>query len=372
MDRKDVYEYLQVDNLHNIAIYRKGNINGEKVIYCHGGPGGCIKEHCFSFFDLFKFDVIAFDQRGCGNSEPFAELKENNIYNLVEDIEKIRIHFNLGKVYLYGGSFGTTLALCYAIKYPNNVKGLVLRGVFLGRKKDIDWLYQCGAGYFFPESFDRYSSFIKGEKRSNLLKAYDDIFNSGDSYLIYEACKHWACWERSVIKLFPEKINFAEEVTKEDISLARLECHYFINKLWFDDDDYILNNIDKLKEHKVIIVHGRYDVDCVPAGAYDLYKRLDNCDLRYVIGGHGANDLDYNGALIKACEDIIDNGRFYKIEVNNSLFDKINNEIESKNKYSYGDTLIIKNSDTFEYKRLKIKEIFFHDDIYKYTAKEKI
>lgn len=367
---KDIYEYLKVDELHEIAIYRKGNIEGEKVIYCHGGPGGCIKEYCFSCFDLFKFDVIAFDQRGCGNSKPFAETYRNTLEDLVEDIEKIRKHYNLDKIYLYGGSFGTTLALCYAIKYPNNVKGLVLRGIFLGRQKDIYWLYQDGASKFFPESFEKYREFIDEHERENLLKAYSKIFNSDNQELVEKACKHWSCWEMSVVKLFPKVVDFSAEISNKDISLAKLECHYFVNNLWFNDDNYILNNIDKIKNHKIIILHGRYDIDCIPEGAYELYKALDNCDIRYVIAGHGANDLDNNAALVKACDDIICRGNFHKISIDKFQFNNIINSIKLDDKYNIGDIFIVKNSDTLEYKKFVIKEMTYNNEVYTYKLDE--
>lgn len=268
---------LDVTDNHKIAIYRRGNPQGKKVIFLHGGPGGSISEKSFDFFDLDKWDVYAFDQRGCGQSEPFASLENNTVFHSIEDMEAIRKYYEIDSWTVFGGSYGSTLALVYGIHYPKRVEALVLRGIFLGRKEDIAWLYQDGASYFYPEVFETFRSFIDEEQRDDLVKAYYEIFLA-DGDKKYQAAKIWADWENSIVNLVAKPLA-SKEVTDDDISLALLECHYFANQMHWTDDNYILNRIDKIKEIPTYIVHGRYDVDCRPIGAYDLARKLDKVHL---------------------------------------------------------------------------------------------
>ncbi len=346
--------YLQVDDIHTLALYQKGNSEKEPVIICHGGPGGCISESSFSMFDLYQFNLIAFDQRGCGQSKPFATTKNNTLPDLVEDIEKIRQFFKLDKINLYGGSFGTTLALSYAIKYPQYVKTIVLRGVFLGRKEDIDWLYQSGANQFFYESFQIYKNFIPKNQQHDLLGAYYKIFISNNESKKEKAYQIWYNWEKSATKLYPSTLDYTTKTTTSQKSLALLEAHYFYHKLWWDDDNYILNNIHVLKNHKIVIIHGLYDIDCLPINAHLLAQQLNNYDLYLPIAGHGANDLDYNKALIVGAKQILIPGKFYHLYINKNQYQKINNSYKSKTDYAIKDTLIFHNKDTLEIKRFLI------------------
>lgn len=297
---------LDVGDGHRIAIYQKGNPEGIPFIFCHGGPGGRISERSFRYFDLYRHRVIAFDQRGCGQSTPFASVEANTVMHSVEDLEKIRQEYGLERMFLYGGSYGTTLALSYAISYPERVAGMVLRGIFLGRQSDIDWLYKDGASRFFPENFDRYIGFLPEEDRMDPVSGYEKIFRNGDENIVRKAARHWACWEGGLLKLHEQPVDFTAEPAPEDISLARLECWYFANALGRKDgeDNYILDHVDRIRDIPVKIIHGRYDVDCVPEGAWTLHKALRNSEILFPCAGHMADDLDHSQALIAAVERI--------------------------------------------------------------------
>lgn len=280
---------IKVDQTHELAVYTKGNPTNPAVVFLHGGPGGRITEQAFDFFDLEKWYVIAFDQRGCGKSIPFASLQDNTPDAGVYDMEKIREHLNIESWHVFGGSYGSTLALLYAIKHPVRVKGLILRGIFLGRQEDIDWLYQEGASYFYPVEHEHFKTVIPFEKQENLIDAYYDIFLNASDEEKMHAAKVWADWEGSLVNLVPVK-NEAE-ITQADISLATLECHFFANKMFWEDDNYILNNIEVIKDIPTHIVHGRYDVDCRPIAAFELYNELDNANL-HIVESSGHNPFE--------------------------------------------------------------------------------
>lgn len=297
--------YLDTQDGHNLAVYEMGDRSGPTVIYLHGGPGGSISEKIFEYFDLNYWHVIAFDQRGCGMSSPFASLINNTVDHSVDDIEMLRRKINKNQVSLFGGSYGTTLALSYAIKYPQNVNNLILRGVFLGRKEDIDWLYQEGASFFYPHEHERFKMFIQEDKRHDLVQAYYEIFSGNDESLKLEAAKMWADWENSVVLLIPQKIDNNLPATQKDISLALLECHYFANEMFWDNDNMILDNITKIRNIPTYIVHGRYDVDCRPSSAFELSKHLKKCSIEFAAAsGHSGFEPETQRLLIEVMETI--------------------------------------------------------------------
>lgn len=297
--------YLNTPDKHDLAIYDVGNPNGEVVIYLHGGPGGSINEKIFEYFDLSYWRVVAFDQRGCGNSKPFASLENNTVAHSVEDIESIRLKIGAEDVALFGGSYGTTLALAYAIKYPKSVNNLILRGIFLGRKRDIDWLYQEGASYFYPQEHHRFKSFIETTKQNDLVKAYYEIFKGDDEQLKLQAAKTWADWENSVVLLVPQTLDIHAKATPSDVSLALLECHYFANAMFWNDDNMIINNINRIRDIPCYIVHGRYDVDCTPSGAFELASHLNNCNLQFAqASGHSGFEPETQKLLTEVMESL--------------------------------------------------------------------
>ncbi|QIK58167.1 prolyl aminopeptidase [Erysipelothrix sp. HDW6A] len=275
----NVDTYLKTEDGQELAIYTRGNPDKPAVIFLHGGPGGQISEKSFDFFNLNEWYVIAFDQRGCGGSKPFATLINNTPQFGVEDINLIRKHFNIETWTVFGGSYGSTLALAYAIQYPQHVDNLVLRGIFLGREEDVRWLYQEGASYFYPQEHERFKAIIKEDKRNDLVQAYYEIFTSDNDSRKREAAKAWADWEGSVVLLVPNTTLHENELTDADISIATLECHFFANKMFWNDDNYLLNNIQAIQDIPTTIVHGRYDVDCRLSAAHALHKQLNNSKL---------------------------------------------------------------------------------------------
>ncbi|WP_211333778.1 prolyl aminopeptidase [[Mycoplasma] falconis] len=300
--------YLKVSDLHNIYYEEVGNPNGVPILFVHGGPGGGISTSNRQFFDPKYYRVILFDQRGCGKSTPSACVKENTTWDLVEDMEKLRKHLNIDKWILFGGSWGSTLSLIYAIKHPKSVNKMILRGIFLARKEDNDWLYQEGASYYFPEEYAEYSGFIPQEERSDLLKAYTKYLNSENKEIAEKAAYHCAKWELGLITL--NKLPIIEEIladSKANLELARLENHYFINNAFLPSDNYILENTYKIKNIETIIIHGKYDMDCRPIGAYLLHKNLPKSELRFIAeSGHSAKEPKLAEALVDACEDMKD------------------------------------------------------------------
>ena len=251
---------LPVSDMHSIYVEESGNKNGKPVIFLHGGPGGGISSSYRQYFDPEKWRIIMFDQRGCGKSTPFAELKENTTWDLVEDIEKIRKHLGIDSWVVFGGSWGSTLSLAYSQTHPNSCKGLILRGIFLVRKKEIDWFYQEGANNIFPDRWESFLAPIAPDKRSNLLKAYYEILTGDDHSKKIEAAKAWSTWEGSTVRLLLDE-NFIGDFSDEKFAeaFARIECHYFINKGFFEYDGWLLDQIDKIRHIPTVIVQGRYD-----------------------------------------------------------------------------------------------------------------
>ncbi|MDP6907416.1 MAG: prolyl aminopeptidase, partial [Candidatus Marinimicrobia bacterium] len=254
---------LPVSDMHSIYVEESGNKNGKPVIFLHGGPGGGISSSYRQYFDPEKWRIIMFDQRGCGKSTPFAELKENTTWDLVEDIEKIRKHLGIDSWVVFGGSWGSTLSLAYSQTHPSSCKGLILRGIFLVRKKEIDWFYQEGANNIFPDRWESFLAPIAPDKRSNLLKAYYEILTGDDHSKKIEAAKAWSTWEGSTVRLLLDE-NFIGDFSDEKFAeaFARIECHYFMNNCWFNSDNYLIENIDKIRNIPAVIVHGRYDIIC--------------------------------------------------------------------------------------------------------------
>mgnify|MGYP003307852935 FL=1 len=236
--------HLPVSDLHTIYVEESGNKNGKPVIFLHGGPGGGVDPKYRRYFNPDKWRIIMFDQRGCGKSTPFAELKENTTWDLVDDIEKIRNHLSIDNWVVFGGSWGSTLSLAYSQTYPNSCKGLILRGIFLVRKKEIDWFYQEGANNIFPDRWESFSAPIPVEKRDNLMQAYYEILTGDDHSKKIEAAKAWSTWEGSTVRLMQDE-NFISDFSDEKFAeaFARIECHYFINGGFFKSENWILNNI---------------------------------------------------------------------------------------------------------------------------------
>ena len=302
--KENFSEMLDVDGTHTIYYEESGNPNGVPVIFLHGGPGCGTAPSCRQYFDPEFYRIILFDQRGSGKSTPRACLENNDTWHIIEDIEKIREKLNIDKWLVFGGSWGSTLSLCYAIKHPERVLGLVLRGIFLGRREDIEWIYEVGgASNFHPEAFERYISIIPEEERKDIIGAYYKRLTSEDKETREVAAKEWSMWEGSLVTLHPDpnleqsfgEINYA-------ISMATIECHFWMNNMFWDDDNWLLDHVDVIKDIPTWIVHGRYDVDCRPIGAYELNKKLNNCKLEFTVSGHSSGEPEIVDSLVRATD----------------------------------------------------------------------
>ena len=274
---------LPVSDLHTIYVEESGNKNGKPVIFLHGGPGGGVDPKYRRYFDPEKWRIIMFDQRGCGKSTPFAELEENTTWDLVSDIEKIRNHLSIDKWVVFGGSWGSTLSLAYSQTHPDSCKGLILRGIFLVRKKELDWFYQEGANNIFPDRWESFLEPIPVEKRDNLMQAYYEILTGEDHSKKIEAAKAWSTWEGSTVKLLEDE-NFISDFSDDKFAeaFARIECHYFMNNCWFDSDNYLIENMHKIRDIPGVIIHGRYDIICPVIQAWDLHKAWPEADLHII------------------------------------------------------------------------------------------
>ncbi|MDO4774597.1 MAG: prolyl aminopeptidase [Aerococcaceae bacterium] len=295
--------YIEVSDNHTLYVEECGNPNGKPVIFLHGGPGGSISELSRRFFDPSFYRIILFDQRGCGKSQPFLSLVNNTPLASVADMEVIRQRLGIAQWIVFGGSYGSTLALAYAIHHPDCVAQLVLRGIFLGRQQDIDWLFQAGASYFYPEEFELFKGHIAKHAQMNLVHAYYQQMLSDNLNVRNAACKKWSNWESSIVTLMPTAPS--EEVTAADLSIGLLEAHYFANKMFWNEDNYLINRANKLKEIPIAIFHGRYDVDCRLSGAYDLKKACPHAKLHIVeASGHSIADEPLFDALLQFMEQL--------------------------------------------------------------------
>lgn len=297
---------LKVSDLHQIYYEESGNPQGQPILFVHGGPGGGTDSGSRQYFDPKHYRIILFDQRGCGKSLPSAEIRENTTWTLVEDMEKLRKHLNIESWILFGGSWGSCLSLIYAINFPERTKALILRGIYLGRKADDVFLYKEGPSKFWPEGYEEFVSFIPEEERDNLIKAYRKYLNHQDPSIAAKAAYHWAKWELGIVAL--KQLPMLEEIlsnSKGTLEIARIENHFFFNNLFLDDDNYILNNASKIANIPTIIVHGRYDMVCMPEGAYLMAKKLNKCSLRFIdASGHSSKEAGISLALVQATEEM--------------------------------------------------------------------
>jgi proline iminopeptidase len=297
--------FLEVSRLHNIYYEQSGNPKGYPVVFLHGGPGGGTNSDQRRFFDPKQYRIILFDQRGCGQSVPFAELRENTTWDLVADIEKLRQHLKIEQWHVFGGSWGSTLALAYAITHPSKVSALALRGIFLCRPSEIDWFYQNGAGHIYPEPWDKYYNFIPPEERHDFVEAYYKRLTHEDEQVRLAAARVWSQWEAGTSYLQPKDSALEEmEDPAKALPFARIECHYFMNDAFFPTENFILENADKLKNIPGIIIQGRYDVVCPATSAWALHKAWPESKLTIIPdAGHAASEPGTRSALVQAMDD---------------------------------------------------------------------
>ena len=295
---------LRVSELHEIYWEESGTPNGKPVVCLHGGPGGGITPTMRQLHDPSAYRIVTFDQRGCGRSTPHAELAENTTWDLVADIERLRVHLGIERWQVYGGSWGSTLALAYAETHPDRVTELVLRGIFMLRRMEIRWFYQEGASLIFPDLFEPFRAFIPVEERGDLVAAYRRRLVDEDPAVRLEAARRWSTWEGSTLSLLPDPAR-AAAFGGDDFALAfaRIENHYFTHDGFFEVEDQILRDVPKIRHIPAVIVHGRYDM-CTPmVNAWDLKTAWPEADLRIVDdGGHAVTEPGLVAEMVAATE----------------------------------------------------------------------
>ena len=299
-------EFLKVSDLHTIYLEQSGNPQGKPILFIHGGPGGGTNPQHRQYFDPKQYHIILFDQRGCGKSTPSSELRENTTWDLVSDIEKIRLHLGIEKWTLFGGSWGSTLALAYGVTHPERVIRFILRGIFLCRPSEIHWFYQFGASELFPDYWEKFLEPIPESQRGHLLKSYYSQLTHVDGNIRLRAAKAWSQWEAATSRLLvdPKSIEEFEEPEKA-LAFARIECHYFMNNAFFFRNsepaaNFLLEEISKIRHIPATIVQGRYDVVCPARSAWDLHRVWPEAQIRLIAdAGHAAAEPGIRNALIE-------------------------------------------------------------------------
>jgi proline iminopeptidase len=298
--------YLRVSPLHEIYYEESGNPRGKPAVFLHGGPGGGTDPRMRRFFDPKRYRIVLFDQRGCGKSRPHASLEENTTWHLVEDIERLREHLAIEKWQVFGGSWGSTLALAYAETHPQRVTELVLRGIFLLRRWELEWFYQNpgGAAALYPDLWERYIEPIPPAERTDLMRAYYARLTSSDPQVLERAAAAWSTWEGSTsfLRMNPGYVaKFAQGAYAA--AFARIECHYFVNGGFFRSDNQLIEEIGRIRHIPAVIVQGRYDVVCPMKSAWDLHRAWPEADLRISAdAGHSAFEPGNLHELISATQ----------------------------------------------------------------------
>ncbi len=295
---------LAVSPLHTLYYEQAGNPRGKPVVFIHGGPGGGCDAWHRQFFDPSRYRIILFDQRGCGRSTPHAELRENTTWDLVADMEKLRAHLGIGRWQVFGGSWGSTLALAYAETHPDQVTELVLRGIFLIRRAELEWFYQEGASWIYPDAWQPYLDAIPQVERADLMGAYYRRLTSPDKQVQLAAAKAWSTWEGATSRLYTDPAML-HHYAEDDFALAfaRIEAHYFVNGAWFETDDQLLRDVHKIRHIPCVIVQGRYDVVCPLRSAWELKQAWPEAQLHIIAdAGHSALESGIADQLIAATD----------------------------------------------------------------------
>jgi len=309
-DRLDLYpplapyreHWLDVGDHHNLYVEECGNPNGQPVLIIHGGPGGGSNATMRRFHDPDRFRIVLFDQRGCGRSTPNASLENNTTPDLVDDIERIRRKLGIGRWQLFGGSWGSTLALAYAEEYPERVTAMVLRGIFLLTRAELRWFYQDGCSWIYPEAFSEFQGLIPLDERGDMITAYHRRLTSDDPLVRLEAARAWSIWEGTTLSLIPEPDRVARfGADAYALAFARIESHYFVNGGFLRRDGELLLEAHRLTGIPGVIVHGRYDVVTPIKNAMLLHQAWPDSELRAVAdAGHAMTEPGIVHELIRA------------------------------------------------------------------------
>ena len=295
---------LKVSPLHTIYYEQSGNPEGKPVVFLHGGPGGGTNPKCRRFFDPKVYRIVLFDQRGCGRSLPHAELEGNTTWDLVADIERLREHLAIERWQVFGGSWGSTLALAYAQTHPEKVTELVLRGIFMLRRWELEWFYQKGCDALYPDAWETYLAAIPPVERGDMMGAYHRRLTSDDAAVRTGAARAWSVWEGATSYLYQDTAHIASSGEDEfALAFARIECHYFVHGGFFEHDDQLLRNVERIRHIPAVIVQGRYDVVCPMRSAWDLHRAWPEAALHVVQdAGHSAFEPGITHELVEATD----------------------------------------------------------------------
>lgn len=299
-------EHLDVGDGHEIYVEQSGNKDGIPVIFIHGGPGGGTSPLQRRFFDPEKYRIILFDQRGCGRSRPHASVDHNTTWHLIGDMERIRKYLSIDKWVLFGGSWGSTLALLYAEQHSDRTSAIVLRGVFLMMQSELNWFYGHGTSAIFPEAYERFIEIIPENERGDIIKAYCERLMGDDPEVQLEAAQRWSVWEGNAVTLVPDDMQLRQSAAPDfALAFARIEAHYFLNNGFLEQDDQILANAHKIQHIPTTIIQGRYDAICPPRSAWELKKALPSATLKIIpVAGHSAFEADIVHELVTAMDKL--------------------------------------------------------------------
>jgi proline iminopeptidase len=291
--------FLQVDDIHTLYYEQSGNPDGVPVVFLHGGPGGGSSPKSRQFFDPAHYRIVVFDQRGCGQSRPLAETRNNTTELLVADIESLREKLGIAKWHVFGGSWGSTLSLTYAIAHPGRVLSLTLRGIFMMTERELDW-FLYGVRAVYPDAWEKFVAEVPADRRGDLLEYYSTLFAHPDPSVRLKAAETWSTFEVSCCALFPRQLLPEENDPNHALSIAVIEAHYFRNNR-FEPDDFILRNVPRIRHIPAVIVHGRYDAVCPVETAWQLHRAWPEAELTIVPdAGHASSEPGITHALIAA------------------------------------------------------------------------
>lgn len=295
--------HFDVGDGHRLYYERSGTPGAKPAVFLHGGPGAGIAPAHRRLFDPARYDVLLFDQRGCGRSHPHGSIESNSSWHLVADIERLRAHFGIETWLVLGGSWGSTLAIAYAECHPQRVSALVLRGIFLGDRASLDWFYRFGASEIFPEEWAKFRGAVDAPDGVDLIAAYYEHLNGPVESVPLDVARAWTQWEAATVSLLlnPERERQSAEA-RNAIAVARIETHFFANNCWFEPAQ-LLRNADRLAGIPGMIVHGRYDICCAPGNAWKLHQSWPQSTLRMVEGaGHVFSEPGITDELVRATD----------------------------------------------------------------------
>jgi proline iminopeptidase len=300
IDHRSTYRF-EVGGDHVITVHESGNPRGRPAIVLHGGPGGGSSTQQYRFFDPEAYRIVLMDQRGCGRSTPFASVEQNTTWDLVADIEVVRRHLGIDRWLVFGGSWGSTLSLAYAQAHPDRVTELVLRGIFLLRRSELEFFYQDGASHLFPDAWESFVAPIPIEERHDLITAYHRRLFGEDRDEMLRCAAAWSEWERATCMLDP--LDTPDQPAADAEAFARIENHYFANGGFFERDGQLLEGVDRIRHIPAVIVQGRYDVVCPMRSAWDLHRAWPEAELVVnTRAGHSMFDPENASALVEACD----------------------------------------------------------------------